>query len=259
LKRRARRERREIFGKRSAISASSAFEIVSGGLGFLGVLHAGSGARGGSRGRGARLKRRARRERREIFGKTLGHLSVEIVSGGLGPHRARCRLWSARGKQRARSPFETPSAQRTPRNFREDPRRSRRARRLKSSLPPAPGAGSGARGGSRGRGARFETPSAQRTPRNVRENAPRSRRARRLKSSLAASAPTAPGAGSGARGGKQRTRSPFETPSAQRTPRNFWEAPSAISAISAFEIVSSPPRPVPALERAGETEGAEPV
>src|SRR5207253_1263791 len=89
-------------------------------------------------------------------GKPSAISAFEIVSGGLGPHRARFRLWSARGKQRARSPFETPSAQRTPRNFREDPRRSRRARRLKSSLaasaPSAPGAGSGARGGSRGRG-----------------------------------------------------------------------------------------------------------
>ena len=48
------------------------------------------------------LKRRARRERREMFWKTLGdlgELGVEIVSGGLGPHRARCRLWSAREKQ----------------------------------------------------------------------------------------------------------------------------------------------------------------
>jgi hypothetical protein len=54
------------------------------------------------------LKRRARRERREIFGKTLrdlGELGVEIVSGGLGPHRARCRLWSARGKAEDAEPI----------------------------------------------------------------------------------------------------------------------------------------------------------
>src|SRR2546425_344530 len=91
--RRSRRSRR----LKSSLAASA-----------LSAPHAGSGARGGSRGRGDDLKRQARRERREIFGKTLGdrgEFGVEIVSGGLGPHRARCRLWSARGKQRVRSPF----------------------------------------------------------------------------------------------------------------------------------------------------------
>src|SRR3989442_2476500 len=157
--RRARRERREMFGKTLGDLGDLGVEIVSGGLGPHPAWGRLWSARGKQRARSpfeTPSAQRTPRNVRENAPRSRRARRFEIVSGGLGPHRARCRLWSARRKQRTRRRFETPSAQRTPRNFRENAPRSRRARRLKSSLaasaPTAPGGGSRARGGSRGRG-----------------------------------------------------------------------------------------------------------